>query len=114
MNADVIPKDIVRYLFRNAGLDLKVEPRLKLFEERLSRPSLAQEQVLHARAIAAFAQALLIAKDLGDAARSPNRLVREKKRVESHGKMRIGGEPAAHAQRIPQLVLPPHRRQADV
>jgi hypothetical protein len=54
--------------------------------------------MLHARAIPAFAQALLIAEDFGDGANDAKRLVRQDEGIEADCEVRVGGEPAAHAQ----------------
>ncbi len=78
---------------------------MQLIEKAFGRPALAHEQVFQARALAAFAQSLLIAEDLGDAAHDTHRLIGPDKRIEPHGKMRLVRKPSAHAQRVAHFAV---------
>ena len=97
MDTDVIAEDVVGKQFRDAGEEGEVEPRLKFGEEAFGGPPFFHEEIFEAGAFAAFAQALLIAEDLGDCANSAKGLMRQEEGVETNGQMRFVGEAAADA-----------------
>ena len=83
MDAGVVAEDVVRDALFACGLDGEVEARLKLGEEAFGGPAFLHEEVLHAGAVAADAEGLLIAEDLSDGARSGDCLMRQKECVEA-------------------------------
>jgi hypothetical protein len=87
---------------------------LQDFEEALRRPALAQEEVLHAGAVAALAQPLLLAEDLDNAAHHGTAWSSLNKCVEFDRQMRVGGKAAAHAHGIADFFAAPDGGQGDV
>ena len=88
-----------------AGKQREVEPRLQLCEKTLGGPAFFQKEILHAGLAAVFAQALLIAEDLGYGARHADRLLGKNEGIEANGKMRLLGEASADAQRVADLAV---------
>ena len=64
MNAGVIAQNLVGHLLGHSGQQRKVEPRLEFSQKALGRPALLEEEVFQTGALAVFAQALLVAKNL--------------------------------------------------
>ena len=114
MNAGVVAQNFVRHLLRHSGQQREVEPRLQFGQKALSGPAFFEEEVLHACALAIFAQALLIAKDLRNCANHADGLMRQDEGVQANCKMRFGGESASDAQRVADFAVEFHRRQADI
>ena len=78
---------------------------MEFTEESFGRPAFFHEEVFEAGAIAAFAQALLIAEDFSDGANCGDGLVRKQEGVEAYGDMRLVREAAADAQRVADLAV---------
>jgi hypothetical protein len=94
---------VVGHLLGHAGEQLKSSAGLEFGEEALGGPAFFHEEVLEAGAIAAFAQALLVAEDFSNAARHTDGLIGKNEGVEAHGEMRLVRQAAAHAQRVADL-----------
>jgi hypothetical protein len=102
------------HLLGHAGQQLEVEPRLEFGEEALGGPAFFQEEVLDAGAVAAFAQALLVAEDFGDGANDADGLIGQDEGVEANGEMGLVGEAAADAQRVADFAVVLHGGEANV
>ncbi len=114
MNAGVVAEDVAGHASSPAGQKREIETRLEFGEESLGGPAFFHEEVLEAGAIAALAQALLVAEDFSDGANYGDGLMRQQEGVEAHGEMRLVGEAAADAQRVADLAVACGGREADV
>ena len=91
MHADVIAKDILRHGFLYARGKGITEFGFQLGKKAFCGPALAQEEMLHARSVAAFAQPLLFAEDCRDSADYVDCLVLANEGVKLHCQMWICG-----------------------
>ena len=99
MDPDVVAARVVRRVLGHAGRKREAEPALQLGEEPLARPAVAQEEELQPSLLAALAELVAVAEQLGDRLDHREHLVRPHEGVQPRAEARIGGETAAHAQR---------------
>src|ERR1700693_1143622 len=105
MDADMIAVNIVGHRLLYRRIELVAKPAVQVSQKGLGRPSFAEKQMLHPRAVAALAQSLLIAKELGDLAHYGGYLVLLHEAIQAHTQMWIGGEPTAHAHRESRFAI---------
>ena len=110
MNAGVIAEYVVGHVHGHAGQQLEIQPGLQFRQKTLGCPTLFHKEILHARAIATLAQALLIAKDFCYLANHAKGLIGKDEGVEADSQVRFVGEPAAHVDRIANLAVCLRRR----
>ena len=103
VDSHVIAVNIVGNLFFDRGIELIAKPAVQVGQKGLGSPAFAKKQMLHARPVAAFAQALLIAEELGDLTHHRGDLVLLHERIQANPQMRISRETAAHADRKSHL-----------
>ena len=114
MNAHVVAENVVGDDFLDAGIQFVTDTVLNFVEEPFRGPAFLHEEVLEAGAVAAFAQALLIAEDFRDGAHHRRGLIGQHKSIEANAQVRFVGEPAADADRVPNFGSAPRSGQADV
>src|SRR6185437_10643428 len=90
---------LIGNLLRHTRRHAERDARLHFLEELLRGPAFAQEKIFETGAIAAFAQDRLVAEDFGDGVNRSGRLLGSKKRIQTHGEMRLVGEAAADTKR---------------
>ena len=110
----MIAKHFVGNVLGNPRQQLEIDARLEFFQEPFGGPAFFHEEILEAGAIAAFAQDLLVAKDLCDCVHHAHRLLGKDESVQTDGKMRLIGEPSADADSEANLTIMLHRREGDV
>ena len=114
MNANVVAEYVVGDILGHARQKREVKPRLKLGEEFFSGPAFLEKEIFHACALAAFAQALLLAEDLNHGANHGDGLAWQDEGVETDCQVGVGGESAPHTQRVTDLAVVLHGGEADV
>ncbi len=118
MNSHVIAENVLRNRFFNRRIELIAKPRIELFQEGLRRPALTEKQILHARPVPMFPQALLIAEEFGDFQRDAGNLVLPDEGVQTHCQEWFLGETAADphgkSHLIPIAALAHRRRKTYV
>src|SRR5450631_1818273 len=105
----MIAINVIRNRFLYRRIELVAKPPVEVGKKSLGGPSFAKKEMLHARAVAALAQSLLIAKELGDLAHYGGYLVLLHEGVQAHSQVRIGGEATAYTQRESRLAVVPVR-----
>ena len=101
----MIAINVRRFYFARGGFELEPKTRIQLGEKRIGGPALLGEEMFQAGALAALAQAILIAENFSDGLDGAHDLLRPHESVETNGEMRIGGKPAADAQRKSDFFL---------
>src|SRR5579863_1745066 len=96
MNSHVITVDIGGRGFFFGRIEFESEPICQLVLKLMRRPGVPSEEMLQARAVAIFAQGILIAKDFGDASHHRQRLLPSHERVKANRKVRVGREATSH------------------
>ena len=97
VDADVVAIGIWRLDVFDAGIEIEAEASVEFAEETVGRPAVLGEEMFQARAVAIFAQAILIAENFGDGSNDGDDLIVMDESIETDGEMRIGGESAADA-----------------
>ena len=85
---------------------------LQLFLKAFGSPAMLKEEEFQTGAFPVFAQLFALAKNFGDAFQNRDHLMPLHKSIQAKRQMRIGGEPAAHAQGEANLGILPSRRIA--
>jgi len=104
VDAHVIAVDVLGRILGRGLCQAEAEPTLELGLEALDRPAVAQEQELQARLLPILAEHAAVAEDLGDPADHRQHLVPADERVEAEGEVGVRRQPAAHADREPDLA----------
>ena len=99
VDADVIAVDVGRDFFRLARVEFEADAFFEVGEEAFGRPAVLEEEKFQTGALAIFAEDVLGAEEVGDAAGDRDDLIPCDESVEANGEMRIGGEAAADANR---------------
>jgi hypothetical protein len=81
----------------NAGIELEAEAGVEFAEETLGCPAVLREEMFQTRAIAIFAQAILVAENFCDGSDDGDHLIVMDESIETDGEMRVGGESATDA-----------------
>ena len=95
----MIAMDVGRDFFRLARVEFEADALLEIGEEALGRPAVLEEEKFQTGALTIFAEHVLGAEKVGDAAGDRDDLIPRDEGVEANGEMRIGGESAANANR---------------
>ena len=79
------------------GIELETDALFQFGEEAIGSLSVLQEEILQPRLFAVLPKLFAVAKNLGDAACYWHHLFGPDERIQSHGKMGLGGKTAADA-----------------
>ena len=97
VDADVVAIRIWWCGLFDAGIEIEAEAGVEFAEETLGCPAVLGEEMFQARAVAIFAQAILVAENFCDGSDDGDDLIVMNESIETNGEMRIGGESAANA-----------------
>ena len=98
MYAHVVAVNVRRRRFAHGGVEPEADAPLQLRLEAFRRPAVAHKEVFEAGALAVLTQAVRVAEDFGDALDDGDHLVPADEGVQPQRKIRLGRQPAAHAQ----------------
>ncbi len=99
VNAHVVAEVLGRRVFlRDRGIERESEPMIQLREKPVSRPTLREEEILHASLGPAHAEYIRIAEDARDRFRDGDHLIPLDERVEADRHVGTGGEAATDSQ----------------
>ncbi len=105
VDADVVAIGVWRRDIFDAGIELEAEADIEFAEETFGRPAVLHEEVFDARAVAVFAQAILVAENFAMARTTAKAWSRGMKAGMRTAEMRIGGESAADAHGVADFAL---------
>ena len=91
VNANMVAINICGRIFVFGWIELETDALLEFGEEGIGSVSVLKEEILQSRLFAVLPKLVAGAKNLGDAACYRQHLFGPDKRIQSHGKMRLGG-----------------------